>query len=273
MNRTWLFLDVNSLAHRAMHSTGELQYGEEATGVLFGVLRTVFELQDRFKAFSTVAAFDHGKGLREIRYPWYKETRRKRKLTDDEQETYEAMRHQVKRLRTDTFPRLGLSNILWQDGYEADDLIAAACHALPEEDSAVVVSGDKDMYQLLAHNVTVYHPTPQKLVTKKAFRREWGVGPNKWVEVKAIAGCGTDDIPGVDGVGEKTAAKFLRGEKLNKGIEPAIKRHLRSPEYKRNVDLIMLPYPGTKEVKLKSDNLDLEAKREILSDLGIRSLI
>lgn len=271
MNRAWLLIDVHSLAHRAMHSTGQLQYGEEATGVMFGVLRTVFELQDRFQAFSLVPCFDVGKGIRESAHSFYKESRRKRKLTDDEQEMYESMRNQVKRLRTDTFPRLGCNNVLWQDGYEGDDLIAAACHALPDEDSAVIVSGDEDMYQLLADNVSVYHPTSQKLVTRKAFRKEWKLGPNRWVEIKAIAGCGTDDVPGVSRVGEPTAAKFLRGEKVNKGIPEAIRAHLKSKQYKINVDLILLPYPGTKTVKLVPDNLDLEARREILDEIGVRS--
>lgn len=269
MNRLWLLLDVNSLGHRALHSTGELQYGDEATGVMFGVLRTTFELQDHFQAFSLVPCFDHGKGLREIKYPFYKETRRKRKLTDDQQEMYESMRHQLKRLRTDTFPRLGCRNILWQDGYEADDLIAAACHALPDDDSAVIVSGDQDFYQLLTSNVSVYHPTPRTLVTRKAFRKEWGLGPARWVDIKALAGCSTDDIPGVEGVAEKTAAKFLRGEKVNKGVPERIGEFITSPDHKRNLDLIWLPYPGVKTVKLVPDSI--YTRKEFLSELGIRS--
>src|SRR6185503_9457013 len=162
---------------------------------------------------STVPCFDHGKGLREIKYPWYKETRRKKKLTDEQQSQYEAMRNQVKMLRTDIFPRLGLSNILWQDGYEADDLIASCCHNLPDGDQVVIVSGDRDMYQLLSPDVKVYHPIGGSLVTKKSFRKGYGIGPGLWAKTKAIAGDKTDDISGVPRVGITTAIKWIRGER------------------------------------------------------------
>lgn len=265
-----MIVDVPNLSHRAMHSTGQLRHGDEVTGVIYGVLRECFALQDRFGAYSVVPTFDHPESRRRELYPAYKESRRLRKLTDDEDEMFRSMQAQIKRLRADIFPRLGYSNVLYQRGCEADDLIAACCHGLPDDDEAVIVTGDKDMLQLLTDNVRVYHPISQKLVTRRAFRKEWRLGPAKWAEIKAVAGCSTDDIPGVDKVAEKTAAKFFRKElpRTHKTYK-AITDFVGTADHRRNLALVTLPLAGTEPVELKPDDIDIKVREEVLNELGV----
>lgn len=260
MARVWLILDVSSLAHRAMHSTGDLTHGGNPTGTLFGILREARSLADRFQTEHFVWCFDHGKGLREQEFPSYKLTRRMKKRPEAEEQARERMREQVNGLRTKYLEELGYENALFQDGYEADDLIAAAVKALPKKDRAVLVSGDKDLYQLLKgpawdnvdypNVVDVYHPQSKKLITRRVFFDEYKINPVYWPSIKAIAGCGVDDVHGIRGVGEITAARFHWDESLPAKTSQKINKFLDSRQYTDNIKMVRLPYPGTKEIEL-----------------------
>lgn len=244
MSRTWLILDVNNLAWRAFHSTGGLAHGGEPTGVLFGVLRDLQRFQDEFATRDVVFAFDFGNGLREGSYPFYKESRRKRVFTDAEESARNDLAHQITSLRRSYLESLGYSNIFYARGFEADDVIASAVRGLPRGDRAVMVSSDRDLYQLLSRNVSQYSPAAKAgLYTTAAFQAEYGIHPSQWPEVKAIAGCDTDDIPGMAGVGEITAAKWLRGE-LRGAKKDAIDAFVAGPDYRGNLELVTLPYPN-----------------------------
>lgn len=269
MTKVWTFLDINNLAWRAMFGHGQ---GRES-GVVYGILRDLETFQAKFGSYTTVCCFDHGKGKRETAHSFYKETRRKKKFTDDQEFEFREFKDQITRLRCDILPKIGYSNILYQDGYEADDIIASAVNALPDgdKDEAVIISGDKDLLQLLSDSVKVYHPITDKLVTRTSFRKEWGLGPGAWNKIKAVAGCKTDDIPGVEGVGELTAAKFFRRERLKQGLATKIDAFMKTDEYRRNLQLVSLPYEGCRTFNLYPDNLDLHALRRIKSELGIRS--
>ena len=104
---------------------------------------------------------------------------------------------------------LGLT-LIEEPGIEADDLIATlAKQAGAQGIEAVMVSSDKDLYQLLDQGVRLYDGMKDKWIDAAACIEKFGVGPDKVVEVQGLIGDAVDNIPGVDGVGPKTAAKLI----------------------------------------------------------------
>ena len=94
--------------------------------------------------------------------------------------------------------------------YEADDLIATYVEQiLVEGAKATIVSSDKDLMQLFRKNVRIYDPMKNKFITSEDVNIKFGVGPEKVVDVQALAGDSTDNVPGVPGIGVKTAAELI----------------------------------------------------------------
>ena len=99
---------------------------------------------------------------------------------------------------------------LRQAGYEADDLIGTlACQAERAGYDVVIVTGDKDMFQLLTPHIRIYDPVKNKWFGEAECRERFGVEPARVVEVMGLMGDSTDNIPGVRGIGEKTAIKLI----------------------------------------------------------------
>src|SRR5512134_2620526 len=97
-----------------------------------------------------------------------------------------------------------------QAGYEADDLIGTlAVQAERAGYDVVIVTGDKDMFQLLTPHVRIYDPVKSKWIGEAECRERFGVEPARVVEVMGLMGDSTDNIPGVRGIGEKTATKLI----------------------------------------------------------------
>jgi DNA polymerase-1 len=281
MGKVWLVLDVQNLAYRAMHTTGDLQHDGQPTGCLFGIFKEVLKLTERFDTRNVAWCFDsETKGVRETEFPSYKLTRRTKKRSPEDEEKRAAMRGQVTRLRRTYLDRLGYRNVFYQEGYEADDLIAAVVLNLPKKDKAVLVSGDHDLWQLISDRVSVYHPVNERHVTKYVFDQQWpGLRPQQWKLIKGIAGCKTDDVHGLEGVAEKTAVKAITSKKMEFGeltaTEKTIVKFVKGQQYRDNLKLVSLPYPGT--------NTDLalivhrppapEAWGKVFKELGMTSLL
>jgi DNA polymerase-1 len=99
---------------------------------------------------------------------------------------------------------------LEQPGYEADDVIAAYARAFTAEGGSVsIVSSDKDLMQLIRPGVEMLDPIKQKPIREPEVLEKFGVTPDKVVEVQALAGDSTDNVPGVPGIGVKTAAQLI----------------------------------------------------------------
>jgi DNA polymerase-1 len=100
--------------------------------------------------------------------------------------------------------------VVRQAGYEADDLIGTlAVQAEGVGYDVVIVTGDKDMFQLLTPHVRIYDPVKSKWIGEAECRERFGVEPARVVEVMGLMGDSTDNIPGVRGIGEKTATKLI----------------------------------------------------------------
>ena len=265
-------LDVSYLCHRARYSTGGLAFGGIPVGVTFGVLREIHKLLDLFAPTHWVFAFDAGgTGKRGEVYGDYKAHRKKEDRTPEEMEELKAFYQQVKDLYHKHLPACGFKNIIKARGYEADDLIARACEQLhSQRDEGYIISADEDLYQLLRGHISQYLPKNGKIITSEAFRKEYGIRPEQWPNVKAMAGCSSDNIKGIPGVGEKTAVKFLR-EQLN----PSSKKYESILDNMKihnvNLPLVSLPYNGTPEVTIRDDEFSLKKMRDVESSLGIKS--
>jgi 5'-3' exonuclease len=139
----------------------------------------------------------------------------------------------------------------------------------------VIVTGDGDLYQLLSKRVSVYHPQPKKIVTAASFMESYGISPPEWAKVKAVAGCKGDDVPGIDGVGEKTAAAFY--SRIPTRVTPRIMDMIydweTTREFKRNLRLVKLPLKGCPAFTLRKDRYDLNGWNDLMTEIGAQSLL
>jgi 5'-3' exonuclease len=161
-----------------------------------------------------------------------------------------------------------------QHGYESDDIIAEiSLHSIRNGDEAVIISADKDLYQCIESNVSFYNPQTGKILTIQGFKKQYGIDSMLWGMVKAIAGCTTDNVKGIKGVGEKRAIDFLLSR-----LNPNSKAYkaITSPEGNEisdfNQELVVLPMKGTQQFKLKRDNLSEQGWKEVTKLLGMKSI-
>lgn len=267
--KTWLIIDCHYLAYRALHTTGVLKHGDIQTGVMYGFMRDIITLQEEHDTDRMAFCFDHRDSFRKAAYPAYKDNRGE--LDPEKLKIIKGMRTQIDALREDILPNVGFENVFIQPGYEADDIIASIVTNLREGHEAIIVSADKDLYQLLSDRVMIWNPTKKKMTTQATFFKEYGVEPSSWADVKAIAGCATDNIVGIKGVGEKTAAAFLTGKLSSSSAKhEAIIRG--NKIWRRNKPLVKLPYPGTKTVRLVRDHVNAQSWDYVTHFLGMKSL-
>ncbi len=172
-------------------------------------------------------------------------------------------------LRDHLLFEVGFQNVFVKTGFEADDLMARLAAT---QGKTTIVTGDEDLYQVLSPLVSIYSPGKKKEITKASFIQEYGITPEQWVEVKKIAGCTSDMIPGVPGVGEKTAIKYLRGEL--KETHKTYQAILASTEIiERNDWLVRLPLPGTPQLQIRDDAVDGTGFRALCTRFGLFKLM
>ena len=274
MQKTWLFLDVSNAAHRAFHTTRELAHQGQMTGVLFGLFRDISSFASLFNTKHIAFFFDGGYEYRRNLYPEYKKKEWHKNLSPEEiqilQEDRKEMYTQIDLFRKELLPRLGFTNILWQSGVEADDLIASACIGLPDE--AIIISTDNDLLQCITEKIICWNPFRRLPTTLKSFQEKYNLNPVQWPTVKAIAGCSSDNIKGVYRVGEITAIKFLLDE-----LKPHLKSYQSIIADHNNIverlKLTTLPCPGTMKVFLEEQNPSREKWNALVKELGMTSLV
>lgn len=233
-----LVIDCSQLCYQASYTMGHLSYEEKRTGVIFGFLMQIFKLSHGFGTNQFVFCWDSRKSYREQFFPKYKQSRRNRELTDEEKVNREMLYKQRGLLWNRIIPEMGFKNSLMHTGLEADDLIAWVVDEIP---NCTVVSSDTDLWQLLDRCV-IYSPRTRDRRTEQDLIDIWEVDAKQWVRVKELAGCSTDGVPGIKGVGEKKAIDYIMS-RLPDGI---VKDRIESPKGKeiieRNRKLVKLPY-------------------------------
>lgn len=278
MNKSYIILDAPYLCHRAKYAMKDLSINSIPTGVIYGFLKDVITFTEMFHTKNVIFCWDSKTSIRQKTYPPYKQSRRDIEKTEEEKQYDVALRVQMKKLRKIYLPMIGFKNIFIQKGYEADDVIASICYNTMDSCNTIVVSADHDLYQLLQINhVSIYNPQQKKMTTRKTFENEYGISPNSWAMVKAIAGCTSDNIKGVRGVGEKTAIAFLNNElKKTHKTFTAIKSFCwdknSRPLFQTNMGLVDLPLKGTKVFKLQKDEISQEGWKAVCKKLGLKSI-
>ncbi|MFO7777819.1 MAG: DNA polymerase I [Nitriliruptoraceae bacterium] len=204
--RTLLLLDGHSLAYRAFHAlpdtlrtaTGQL------TNAVYGFTSMLVKLLSDRQPDAVIVAFDRGRDVeRTAVFPAYKANRA---------EPPEEFRPQVDLIKQ----VLGALDIpvIEMEGVEADDVLATlATRAVAAGTHAYVVTGDRDAMQLVGDDLTVLYTlrgmSDLAEMTPAAVEERYGVPPEHYVELAALRGDTSDNLPGVPGVGDKTAAKLL----------------------------------------------------------------
>jgi DNA polymerase I len=205
-NPKLILLDGNSLANRAFYALPLFTTGEGLyTNAVYGFLTMLFRLLDEEKPDYIAVAFDKsGPTFRHEQYEEYKGTR---KGAPDE------FRPQLPLLRE----VLDTLNIPWVqlDRYEADDLIGTFSRQAEEKGlETLIVTGDRDALQLVSDRTTVVMTRKGISETTKytpaVLKTEYGIDPRQVIDLKALMGDSSDNVPGVPGVGEKTALKLVQ---------------------------------------------------------------
>lgn len=271
MSGPLLVLDVSYLCHRALHTAGGLTWKGKATGVVFGFLKTIGDFKDRFDTDRVAFCFEHPHLFRRDIYPDYKK-RRLQKRTPEEQKQRADLVRQIAALQLDLLPRIGFKNIFQQEGMESDDIMAALAKATSDIDETILVTADSDLLQCLRPNVSVFSPQKNKLWTESSFQKEHGFRPSKLAVVKAIAGCKSDNVAGILGVGEKSAMDYVRGTLKRRTALDKIASDDGRRRVLFNRQLVQLPYVGCQTPTVQDDQLSAKQWAQVALELGMRTL-
>ncbi len=214
---TWLLIDGYNLAYRCFFAIPELTRADGfPTNALHGWVKTIWKLEDQESPAGVMVFFDLGGAQDRLALlPEYKAQR---------EEMPDALRQQIPVIKELTrLMGLGAVEI---EGVESDDLLAAQAVALAREGHKVkIVSTDKDFAQTVTADITMLLPPPTanprlgwRNMGVAEVEEKFGVGPQKIADYLALIGDTVDNIPGLAGVGPKTAAKWLQEHGSLEGV-------------------------------------------------------
>lgn len=202
---TLLMIDGNSMANRAFYGVPHLTNAKGVpTNAVYGFLNTLQAAIERFKPDALFVAFDISKKVfRHERYADYKGTRTG--MPEDLLVQMPLIKEALGYMNIETF---GI------EGYEADDIIGTmSAHQSAAGGESIILSGDRDLFQLVSEQVTVCFPKSKgqemEIVTPEYLAEHYGLTPARVIDMKGLMGDKSDNIPGINGVGEKTAKKLL----------------------------------------------------------------
>ena len=206
-----LVLDSNSLINRAFYALPNFSNRKgQFTGAIFGYMNMLLRLIQEYEPTHIVAAFDrHAPTFRKQMYEGYKA---QRKGMPDE------LRAQIEPMKS-VLRAMGIP-ILEMDGYEADDIIGTI--AKTNSDQVYIVTGDKDSLQLIDDTTTILLTrkgvSEIEKFTPQYLKETWNMVPSQIIDLKSLMGDTSDNIPGVPGVGEKTARDLLEKYETLDGV-------------------------------------------------------
>lgn len=272
--KTLYILDGSSFIYRSFFALPKLSTKDGfPTNAIYGFLRMLFALIKREKPEYLVVVFDApAKTRREQIFAEYKKQRPK---------APDPLKVQIPVIKE--FLKVMGVPILEVPGYEADDLIAYLAKRFVEKGFKVkVYSPDKDLLQLVSDHLTVINPMNEEVFTKEKVLEKFGVSPEKIPDLLALMGDKVDNVPGIKGVGPKTAIEILKKfgsvEEILKNWEkfkrlyPQAEREELELSYKLVKLYTDLDLP-IEEEDLKIKNTDKNALKELLMKYEMKSLL
>ncbi|WP_280484280.1 DNA polymerase I [Nocardia cyriacigeorgica] len=279
---TLLLIDGHSVAYRAFYALPAENFKTvtgQTTNAVYGFTAMLINLLRDEKPTHIAAAFDVSRQtFRTEAYPEYKANRTS---TPDE------FRGQVE-LTKEVLGALGIP-VMAIDGYEADDVIATlTTQAVPQGYRVLIVTGDRDSIQLVNDDVTVLYPrkgvSDLTRFTPEEVQAKYGLSPAQYPDYAALRGDPSDNLPGIPGVGEKTAAKWIREygdlatlvdkvDEVRGKVGDALRAHLSSVVLNRQLTEMVrdVPLPYTPD-QLAQGPWDRERIHRLFDDLEFRVL-
>ncbi len=205
----FVVIDGNAIVHRAYHALPHLTNDKgEATNAVHGFFSMLFRIFEDVKPTYIAVAFDHAAPtFRKAMYVGYQSTRPS--MADGLSLQFKMLQKILEEIK---IPVYGV------DGFEADDVIGTISkkiseHKYGEGMSAVIVTGDRDMLQLVDHHTFVLSPvvgmSQMVLFDQEKVREKYNLDPIQIIDLKALMGDASDNYPGVPGIGPKTAQNLL----------------------------------------------------------------
>src|SRR3989338_7294895 len=211
MRERLLLVDGQGLCYRAFYAIRHLSNSKgEPTNAIYGFMTMLRKLIREEKPNYVAVCFDRKEPtFRHQRYEAYKAHRKP--MPDELQEQMPHIKALV--------GAYGIS-IFEKPGYEADDLIATiATQAEKMGLDTLIATGDKDMLQLVNDRIKVFNTYKETVVDREGVKERFGgLGPDRVVDVLCLAGDASDNIPGVPGIGEKTAIELIRAHDSLAGV-------------------------------------------------------
>lgn len=233
----------------------------ENTSAPFGFTRFLLDIREQYEPDYLAIVFDSGDSFRDEIFPEYKATREK--MPDDLRASLGRVRQIVE----------GFNDpVVELDGYEADDVIGTLAHkAVAEGLDAVIVSGDKDFYQLVGPHVHLLNPgrggstgVAQEWVTVENADLKFGIPPHQVADYLALVGDSSDNVPGAKGVGPKTAVALLE---QHPDVETLIEHatELKPPRAAKSIGENAEAVRMSKRLVTIMTDLDVELDLDVLS--------
>lgn len=283
MNEKLIILDGNSLLNRAFYALPPLTNAEGLhTNAIYGFANMLFKMRDEIKPDYIVCTFDRkAPTFRHEEYKDYKAGRKK--MPPELAEQFPVVKDFLKLLAIDSFEI---------DGFEADDLIGTlSVYAEKKGIEVYIVTGDRDALQLATDNVKVIITkkgiTEKEIYDRKRMIEDFGVTPTQFIDVKGLMGDSSDNIPGVPGIGEKTAFKLISQygsienvlsdvENISgKKIKESLMENCEQAIFSKKLATIMTDVPieiDMDSIKSKTD-YDAEGLRQLFFRLQFKSLL
>lgn len=200
--KTLYLIDGTAYIYRAFHAIRSLSNSRGMpTNAVFGFTRMLIKLiQDRHPEYAVMLFDAKGPTFRHERYPQYKANRPP--MPDDLAAQLPVIKEVT---RGFNFP------VMEMTGYEADDLIGTlARHAAEGGFEVVMVTGDKDFVQLVTDQATIWDPMKDEIIDLQGVEEKFGLQPHQMVDVMGLSGDTADNVPGVPGIGMKTALSLIK---------------------------------------------------------------
>ena len=276
--KTVYLVDGSSYIHRAYHAIRGLSNSKGLpTNAIFGFTKMLIKLLDDKSPDYVAVVFDaKGPTFRHEIFEDYKANRPP--MPEDMAVQIPYIKEVVAGLNVKP---------LEKEGYEADDIIGTiAMLAKNQGLNVVIVSGDKDFRQTLSENTAMWDPVSEKLIDYDTIKQDYGIEPEQIIEVMALSGDSADNIPGIPGVGEKTAINLIQQfhsienlfENTDKVTKASVKNKLEQFKEQGLLSKKLVTINNAVPIDVRIDDMRLgppkkDSLAEIFRELEFKSLI